>query len=163
MPIRKYSLAVPMTRQTGDEFRFVGKRIEQWVGAMKVDERDLSQEASVILEQPETFGAATVQSVYLEQPMATSKTCTGVSVGATGIVRFTFSDGSQPEVPSHADGVQLASDLDANASLAENLLIAKAYRHSPDGTSLDDIIGSTVTIDTSADTPIQYNPSVAMQ
>lgn len=91
------------------------------------------------------------------------KTVTGVSVAQSGIVRFNFSDGSQRELASgHSDGVALAVGLDANDQLAEDILIAKAYRHSPDGTALADVVGSTCTIDTAAEVPIQVNLSAAM-
>lgn len=90
------------------------------------------------------------------------KTAVAVSVAAAGTVRFDFSDGNQREIDNHAAGVVLANDLDANEQLAENVLIAKAYRHSPDGTALADIIGSTCTIDTAAENPIQTSLAGAM-
>ena len=100
--------------------------------------------------------------IYFRSRHMAVKTCTGVSVGGSGSVTFKFSDGNQRELTNHAAGVELANDLDSNDALAENILIAKAYRHSPDGTALADVIGSTCTIDTAAENPIQTDLAGAM-
>lgn len=92
-----------------------------------------------------------------------AKTVTNVEVGPSGQVYFTFSDGSQREMAGHSAGLSVAQAIDADADLVERLLIAKAYRHSPDGTALADIIGSTIVIDTNAESPVQFNFSQAVQ
>lgn len=161
MPIRKYSLAVPFEWQTSDSLVMRGTVAEQWRSGVKIDSRNLAAEMSEQLIVPELVGGNVVQSIYVENRYMALKTLTGWQVNeTTGIVTAKFSDGNNIEIGTHADGVAMADALDANGSLAETVLIATAYRHSPDGTALADAIGSTCAIDTAAaSNPIIFTPS----
>ncbi len=161
MPIRKYTLPMPFSRLPGDEIRIVGNRVDLIRGGLVVETWNLSSLASELLTAAAFVGGSEIDAFYLENRYMALKTLTGWSVNeTTGIVTAKFSDGNNIEIGTHADGVAMADALDANGGLAETILIATAYRHSPDGTALADAIGSTCSIDTAATAhPIIFTPS----
>lgn len=162
MPIRKHTVAEALVHQEGDGYAHVGDTIQQIRSGLVIATQPIV--ATEILASSDHVGQNSTLYFYEGFPMPVSKTVTGTSIGPSGVVRINFSDGNQRELAGgHAEGVDIADALDADGDYAERILIAKAYRHSPDGTGLNDIIGSTVTIDSSADVPIQFTPSNELQ
>lgn len=160
MPYRKIDFSPPFVQQVGDIFPidFAAGKIFQLRAGAVIAERHLALPGLSLGDNPPATFAGSVHSVvYYQETRPMTKTVTNVSVGGTGLVTFKFSDGQSRDVPTHADGVALADTLDVDGNLTENLLIAKAYRHSPDGTDLQAIVGSTATIDTAAANPVQFN------
>lgn len=161
MSIRKYTLPTPFSRLPGDEIRIVGNRVDVIRGGLVVQTWNLTSLASELLTAAAFVGGSELNSIFVESRYMALKTLTGWQVNETsGVVTAKFSDGNQIEFGTHADGLAMADALDANGSLAETILIATAYRHSPDGTALADAIGSTCAIDTAAaSNPIIFTPS----
>lgn len=159
MPIRKYTIADPLIHVAGDQYVRVGDELRQMRGTTIVATRDLTEATKEVLTESDHIGPKETIHFYEEFAVATAKTLTNVSVAGSGAIIVTFNDNQVELSGGHADGVAMADALDANGSLAEQILIAKMYRHSPDGTGIEDAIGSSVLIDSQADTPIVYTPS----
>lgn len=157
--IREFTVDPPFAHQGGDVYAREGFTIRQIRNGAIVDTRTT---VGTVLTAQVHVGDSQV-TTFFEEMGPVTKTVTNVGVGAGTEVVFTFSDGNQRAVGSHALGVELANEFDADAAMAERALIAKAYRHSPDGTDIDAIIGSTITVDSYAETPIQFNLSQAVQ
>lgn len=162
MPIRKYTIADPLLHVAGDQYARVGSELRQMRGATVVATRDLSEATKEVLTDSDHIGPSQTTAFYEEFAVATAKTLTNVSVSGAGAIIVTFNDNQVELSGGHADGVAIAEALDANGALAEQILIAKMYRHSPDGTDIGDAIGSSVLVDSQADTPIVYTPSNEM-
>lgn len=80
---------------------------------------------------------------------------------STGAVTFSFSNGNNREYGSVEDAKNASeiADMDTTGALAENALILKTFRNSPDGTNLENMVGGSVAINFNADVPfIMTNP-----
>lgn len=72
---------------------------------------------------------------------------------ATGVVRFRFSDGSEREYANDAAAKAEVEYLDTEATTAQDALIHKTFRNSPDGTNLENMVGASFSVDFFADRP----------
>lgn len=109
---------------------------------------------AAVVTEPSTISSAIFLKV---NPMpGQNVSCIKVSEGATGSVTFSFSNGNNIGLASWEDAGTKADDLDASASVSENLLIGKAFRASPDGANKTTQVGASVSINLLADTPVVY-------
>lgn len=74
----------------------------------------------------------------------------------TGAVTFNFSSGNNIEYPDWSAVGQVADSFDAVPDIAEKLLVAKAFRASPDGANKTTQVGASVSVNGLADTPVVY-------
>lgn len=80
---------------------------------------------------------------------------------STGAVTFSFSNGNNREYGSVEDAMNASeiAGLDTSGALAENALILKTFRNSPDGTNLENMVGGSVAVNFNADVPfVLTNP-----
>ena len=153
---REIEVTPPLNRQPGDVYEFTDGVLQQYRDGDLIEERMLGP--GVPFTPGVETGTGLLSTVYFFKARKTMAvaTATNVTLAASGTLRYDFSDGSQRELAGGVvDAIALADALDSNVELAQNLIIAKSVRHSPDGTALADIIGSSCTIDTAAATPIQ--------
>lgn len=86
---------------------------------------------------------------------AIAVTLTNVTIGASGVVYLKYSNGTEKET-SIAAMEALADGLDANETLAEDILAAKLIRAQPVLDNPDALNGSTVSIDSAGSAPVIY-------
>lgn len=85
--------------------------------------------------------------------------CTKVQENQTsGAVTFSFSSGNNIELADWAAVGQVADEVDAAPDFAEKILMAKAFRASPDGANKTNQVGAMVSVNCLADTPVDYTP-----
>ncbi len=161
MPLRKNTTVAPLLHQDGDQYARSGNSIQQIRGGSVIATQPIARTEKLTVS--DHVGPRPTSVFYEEYAVATAKTLTNVEVLGSGTVRITFNDNQVELSGGHTEGVQVADQLDANGQLAESIIIAKMYRHSPDGTALDDAIGSSVPIDSIADTPIVFTPSNGLE
>jgi hypothetical protein len=77
----------------------------------------------------------------------TNVALTNIRFGSGDAIIADFSNGNQRELPGGLpDLASVANTVDTNDSLAEDILLAMAYRSSPDGANLGAMIGAQVAI-----------------
>jgi len=83
--------------------------------------------------------------------------CIGVSENQnTGAVTFKFSNGNNLEMSSWSDVGLVADEVDADPTIAQKILMCKAYRNSPDGANKTNQVGGAVSVNGLASIPVDY-------
>lgn len=78
---------------------------------------------------------------------------------STGVIIVDFSSGNQREFPNWEAVGEIAANIDSTPDLAENILLGKAYRASPDGTNKTTQQGASVSTNLLASEPVVYTPA----
>jgi hypothetical protein len=156
VPIRKYTIDPPFTHQSGDTYAREGNILKQIRGGITVDARTVS--TGPLLTSQEHIGGGQVTAFYEEHNMpGQNVSCTKVTENqTTGSVTFSFSSGNNTELSDWAAAGQIADQVDAVPDFAEKLLIAKAFRASPDGANKTTQVGASVSMNCLADVPAVY-------
>ncbi len=153
---QKATIAPPLTLQAGDVVREIAGQLVVTRAGVVVATRNIGPltEVTSSVDVNQTVSSAIFLKV---NPMpGQNVSCIKVSEGATGSVTFSFSNGNNIEMSSWDDAGTKADDLDAASSVAENLLIGKAFRASPDGANKTTQVGASVSVNLLADTPVVY-------
>lgn len=72
---------------------------------------------------------------------------------STGAVTISFSNGVNREYSDIESAKSAVQYLDTQSAVAEDSLILKMFRRSPDGTNLENMVGGAVAINFDADVP----------
>ena len=157
--MRKVTVSPPLMRKPGDEFALVPGKIQQWRGGNLIAERTIDVLGSPVVTND--FFGTSIGHFYLEQVMGVSATITNVTINqVTGQINTVFSDGQGRQYSNWADFVAQRGGLDADNELCRSLLELRLLGVTPDGSNLDALNGSTVTIDRQAATPVQFSLTV---
>lgn len=147
----------PLTVLAGDVISEFGGQLLVTRGGVVVETRTIGPVTTVaaVVTEPSTIRSAVFLKV---KPMpGQNVSCTQVRENAsTGAVTFDFSSGSNREIADWAGVEFIANSLDSNPTLAEDILIGKAFRASPDGANKTTQVGAQVSVNLTADNPVIY-------
>jgi hypothetical protein len=156
---RSYALSPPFTVQSGDIAGVDGDTVYIQRGSVRVKEWTISGPGTPIgataFAGPELVNKLVL---FREKKMpGQNVACTKVVENqTTGAVTFTFSSGNNNEYADWDAVSAVADSLDADPTFAEKLLVAKAFRSSPDGANKTTQVGASVSINALADVPVVY-------
>lgn len=113
---------------------------------------------STLQDQPFFFGSAPFNNIFWVKKMpGITNAITAVHRNtSTGVVTVAFSSGNSRELQDWNDASQIADGIDSSETLSENILIARSYRMSPDGSNLTTQVGAQCSVNLLADQPIVY-------
>lgn len=146
----------PLSLLPGDIVQQVGNQLIVTRNGQVVATRDLTAEstsAPLTIQDAQTVSKALF---FKEYPVAgVVVTLTNVSKNtSTGSVAFTFSNGSQRIFDSQEQGVSETNYIHTQPTMAEDMLIAKTFALSPDGTNLHQLVGVKCAVDINANQPV---------
>lgn len=162
MPYRRIDISPPFTVAVGDLFPidYGARKVFQIRGGLVIAERTIALPGVLIGETPPAMEVGSFESVlYFEVPKMPGQnvSCTKVQENqTTGSVTFSFSSGNNIEYESWEAVGLVAESIDAEPAFAEKLLVAKAYRMSPEGANKTNQVGASVSVNGLADTPVVY-------
>jgi hypothetical protein len=141
----------------------VGSTLKVWRGLTLIAERTLvlpgtATESGVI---PATRDLTSV-FYFQEAPKmpGASAVNTNVAVSEAGVIRFDFSNGDQREFASLTELENAVKKYDTDTAVAEDMVILKAFRNSPDGSNLHTMVNEGVTCDFNGTKPIIFSTEV---
>lgn len=145
----------PLTVQPGDILQQIGNQLVVTRYGVVIETRDLS--GAVPLDPSITDQQTLTNAVFVR-----FKNMPGQNVGlvrvtennTTGKVTFHFTNGSSSEIESWTAVGDIADKIDANPTFCEELLMARAYRRSPDGAHKTNMVGGGVTSNLLQDIPV---------
>lgn len=154
MPIRRYEVSPPFDHQAGDRYERAGKTVRQVRGGLTVATRAVTE--VVPLAAQWHVGGSSVNEFFEEfhMPGVVQTLVDVIKSNATGVIRFKFADGTEREFPDFEALSAQAAYLDTEGETAQDMLILKTVRNSPDGANLENMVGGSVAIDFSANTPV---------
>jgi len=145
----------PLSLMPGDEVRQVGNQLIVLRGGQVIATRDLTAESTSVSVAVDVEQVVTKAIFFRSYPMAgIQATITGAVRNPNGSVMFSFASGSQREFTSVEQALQQVQYLDAEPATAEDMLILKTLRRSPDGANLENCIGAQVSADFNANEEI---------
>lgn len=158
---RQIEFSPPLTLQVGDEVLQVGSQLTVIRAGVVVATRTLSGIGSVV-DGPVQAEQEVSSVLYFRSYPVAGVIVTLIDViknNTTGTIRFKFANGSDREFPDFTSILSDASSIsiegiDSTPALAENMLILKTIRNSPDGANLENMIGASVAIDFNANVPV---------
>lgn len=147
----------------GDRIEIVGSTLKVWRGPTLIAERTLvlpgtTVESGVI---PATRDLTSV--FYIEDRKMPGITATNTNVAineTTGTIRFDFSNGDQREFQDLNALKSAVQKYDTDVSIAQDIVILKAIRNSPDGSNLTTMVGQGVSCDFNGTHPIVFSTEI---
>ena len=141
----------PLSVLPGDQVQQVGNQLVVIRSGQVVATRKLSAASTSVPVTVDVEQVITKAVFFRSYPMAgIQATITGAIRNPNGSVMFSFASGSQREFTSVEQALQQVQYLDAESSTAEDMLILKTLRRSPDGANLENCIGAQVSVDFNA-------------
>lgn len=145
----------PLVVQSGDLVQQVGNQLIVIRGGQVIATRELSGESVSVPTTIEAHQVIDKAIFFRSYPVAgIQATITAATRNPNGSVLFSFASGSQREFTSIEQALTQVQYLDADASTAEDMLILKTLRRSPDGANLENCIGAQVSADFNANEEI---------
>lgn len=156
---RQATLSAPLVTLPGDVLELDGSTVWQKRAGYYINSSTISEPTDY---EPQPFELSQTISTVLffeGKPMpAAAVTLTDVSINqGTGTVTVNWSDGSSQEYASFESLVNAVDDYDTNTEHAKGLLLLALVRRTPDGSNMDALNGSSITIDGIAATPVQFS------
>lgn len=151
----------PLAVQIGDVLLPVPGKIEHWRNGIKIGERLLSLPGPVVAINPEDGTPVTATDTlthlffFVEKKMpGIIETLTQVTKNqTTGAVHFGFDDIDR-EFADEATALAAVEYLDTEGQTAQDILILKTLRKSPDFTNLENMVGGSCSLDMQAIVPV---------
>lgn len=130
--------------------------VEQWRGGLLIKTVQLI--APKTLSEIVSVGGETLTEFFLETAMpGQNVSMTRIRENqATGAITVDFSSGTQMEFGSWEAVGEIADAIDSTPDLAQQILLGKAFRESPDGTNKTTQLGASVSTNLLASDPIVY-------
>jgi hypothetical protein len=145
----------PVSVQPGDLVQQIGNQLVVSRGGHVVATRDLSGESVSVASEIDAHQVIDKAIFFRSYPVAgIQATITGAIRNPNGSVMFSFASGSQREFTSVEQALTQVQYLDAEAATAEDMLILKTLRRSPDGANLENCVGAQVSADFNANEEI---------
>lgn len=145
----------PVSVQPGDSVQQIGNQLVVSRGGQVVATRDLSGQSVSVASEINVHQIIDKAIFFRSYPVAgIQATITAATRNPNGSVLFSFASGSQREFTSFEQALQQVQYLDADAATAEDMLILKTLRRSPDGANLENCIGAQVSADFNANEEI---------
>lgn len=145
------TLNSPFASKVGDQAVVSGSTVTFIRNGAVVGTRTISA-ASVVVS-----GSDSIQSIdkvmffrSVKMPGIQATLTGAVRNNQTGTVRFRFADGSEREFSNFASIASEVEYLDSEVSTAQDALILKTIRRSPDGANLENCVGAQCSIDMNA-------------
>lgn len=156
--IRAVQLTAPIAVLPTDDVRLNGPNVEVVRDGIVIASQAIGGGSEVEIGEPATARLMTELFILEEIKMpGQNVSCTRVTENAvSGSVTFHFSSGNSRELPNWAAAGGIADTLDADTPHAEDILIGKAYRSSPDGSNKTNQVGASVSVNLLADVPVVY-------
>lgn len=156
---RKLTIDPPFSIQAGDicPIDFATGTVFQLRGSSVIDQREVTLPGELIgALPPATSTGVFAEVIYFQESTVAGQSVSLVSVQlnqSTGSVTWNFSNGVSREYGSVEDAKSAVQSLDTQSQLAEDALILKTFRRSPDGTNLENMVGAAVSLNFDADVP----------
>lgn len=150
---RKSSLDLPFIVQIGDTAIVTGNVVSFIRAGIVVATRIISAES-----EPVPIASQSVESInhvmfFRSKPVPgiQATIINAVRNPTTGSIRFDFASGNQREFTGGLEeAINAVSYLDTDVATAEDMLILKTLRRSPDGANLENCIGAQCSCDFNA-------------
>ena len=141
----------PVSLQPGDQVQQVGHQLIVTRNGQVVATRELSGDSASVPNAIEAYQVIDKAIFFRSYPVAgIQSTITGAVRNPNGSVMFSFASGSQREFTSVEQALSQVQYLDAEPATAEDMLILKTLRRSPDGANLENCVGAQVSVDFNA-------------
>lgn len=141
----------PVSLQPGDLVQQVGNQLIITRNGQVIATRELSGDSVSVPTAIEAHQVIDKAIFFRSYPVAgIQSTITGAVRNPNGSVMFSFASGSQREFTSVEQALTQVQYLDAEAATAEDMLILKTLRRSPDGANLENCVGAQVSVDFNA-------------
>jgi hypothetical protein len=154
--IAKYTPAAPVTVQPTDTFPEVPGGWQHKRGAVVLGTYLRKNMTRTVLSSGVFISGATQFAFYQEEAMpGLIATQTAVHLNTTtGALRVNFASGNEREWTSVADAKSDVAYLDTDPKTAEDIILAKMFKNSPDNTNLENMVGGSCSIDLAAAVPV---------
>ena len=155
---RHVSFSPPFNQLPGDTYRTSGNVVYLVRGGVDVDARLIT--TSTLYTPPAVTVSQSVSELvfFRSKPMRpATATVVNVTQSGAGAINVQFSNGNGRAFDSWAQLGELADQRDGTTTLAEDLLITKIFRNSPDGSNMHTCDGASCTIDGDAANPVQFD------
>lgn len=160
---QQVTLDAPLHLLAGDSCIAVGSVLQVWRDGVLIETRTLTP-GPIVSPNPVSSNRTITELFYFKETKMPGQNValTRVQLNqSTGAVTFSFSNGNNREYGSVEDAMNASeiAGLDSTGALAENALILKTFRNSPDGTNLENMVGGSVAVNFNADVPfVMTNP-----
>ena len=152
---QQVTLDAPLHLLAGDSPVVVGSVLQVWRDGVLIETRMLTPGPAV--EPTPVASARTITELFYfkETKMpGINVALTGVTVGGSGSVTASFSDGENTEYASWEDLKSDVIDIDTSGATARKMLLALAVARSPDGADKTNMVGGACAINTLAQVPV---------
>ena len=158
LSISEASVTPPTPALAGDRIEIVGNEVRIIRGGEIIATANLGPE--IPIQSGDVTTTRIIASLFFAKVKlmpGQNVSCTGVTENnTTGAVTFKFSNGDQDEYANWAACGDVADEMDAQPDFPKKVLIAKAFRSSPDGANKTNQVGAQVSINALADSPVVY-------
>lgn len=151
---QQVTLDTPLHLRAGDVTVVVANSLQVWRDGVLIETRTLTP--GPIVEPNPVASARTITELFYfkETKMpGINVALTGVTVGGSGSVTASFSDGENTEFASWEDLKASCVDIDTDGATARKMLLALTVARSPDGADKTNMVGGSCAINTLAQTP----------
>lgn len=150
---RKADLDSPFIVQPGDTAIVTGNVVSFLRNGIVVATRVISAESEPVALESQSSESINHVMFFRSKPVAgiQATITNAVRNPSTGAIRFDFASGNQREFTGGLDeAISAVSYLDTDVATAEDMLILKTLRRSPDGANLENCIGAQCSCDFNA-------------